>query len=115
MKRDSHPASPGRWLGVVFAAVAFAIVLGPLAAGGGSASPSPSPIPQGCQLKSPQPEAPLKLNVIAVRQFVKSIAMEKEVFNCYDAQSRLAQIKDVETFIEIIEQTKSGGVAQGER
>lgn len=98
----------GRWLGVGFAAVAaFAIVLGPLAAGGGSASPSPSPIPEGCQLRSPQPEAPLKLNVIAVRRFVKSIAMEKEVFNCYDARQLLAQIKDVETFIEIIERTES--------
>lgn len=97
------------WLAVAFAAaVAAVVLLGPLAAGGGSASPSPSPIPQGCQLKSPQPEAPLKLNVVAVRQFVKSIAMEKEVFNCYDAQSRLAQIKDVETFIEIIERTQPG-------
>ena len=96
-------------LGVLLAAgVAFAIVLGPLAAGGGSASPSPSPIPQGCQLRAPQPEAPLKLNVAVVRRFVKSIAMEKEVFNCYEAQSRLAQIKDVETFIEIIERTTSG-------
>lgn len=95
--------------------VAVALVLGPLAPGGGSASPSPSPIPQGCQLKSPQPEAPLKLNVVAVRQFVKSIAMEKEVFNCYDAQSRLEQIKDVETFIEIIERTGSGGSQKGRK
>jgi hypothetical protein len=98
----------GRRLGLAFAAVvALGIVLGPLATGGGGQSPSP--IPQGCQLKSPQPEAPLKLNVVAVRRFVKSIAMEKEVFNCYGAESRLEQVRDVETFIEVIERTRSGG------
>ena len=75
-----------------------------------AASPSPSPIPQGCQLVSPQPEAPLKLNLVAVKSLVKTIVMEKEVFNCYDAQSTLAQVKDVQTFIEL-----TGRALLGER
>jgi hypothetical protein len=50
-----------------------------------------------------QPEAPLKLNLVAVGKLAKTIAMEKEVFDCFDAQSTLSEIRDVETFIEIVE------------
>ena len=67
------------------------------------AGPSPSPIPQGCQLRSPQPDAPLRLNAVAVSNFVKTIAVQKEIFNCYDAQSNLATVKDVETVVETVE------------
>jgi len=77
-------------------------------ASGASPSPSPSPIPQGCQLVSPQPEAPLKLNLVAVNNIAKTIVMEKEVFNCYDSQSTLASVRDVQTFMEIIERGVSG-------
>jgi hypothetical protein len=73
-----------------------------------SPSPSPSPIPQGCQLQSPQPEAPLKLNVVAMKRLVKTVAMEKETFNCYDTQSTLSQLKDVETFIEVVSKAEGG-------
>jgi hypothetical protein len=72
------------------------------------ASPSPSPIPQGCRLHAPQPEAPLKLNVVAARGVAKTIAMEKEVFDCYNERSTLQQIKDVETFIELVDHPASG-------
>jgi hypothetical protein len=41
------------------------------------------------------------LNVVAVRQFVKTVAIEKEVFDCFDTQSTLAQIKEVDTLIEL--------------
>jgi hypothetical protein len=96
-----------RWLlATLVAATAIAAVLVPYATGGGG--PSPSPIPEGCQLRSPQPEAPLKLNVVAFKNVAKTIAMEKEVFNCYDAQSTLAQIKDHETFIELAERAEAG-------
>jgi hypothetical protein len=78
---------------------AAGVLVVPFATGAG---PSPSPIPQGCRLRSPQPEAPLKLNLVAVGDLVKAIAMEKEVFECYDARSTLTQLKDVETFIEIV-------------
>ena len=92
-----------RLVGSVLATVLGAALLASLAvaAGGPSPSPSPSPVPQGCQLHSPQPEAPLILNVVAVRQFVKTVAIEKEVFDCFDAQSTLAQIKEVDTLIEL--------------
>jgi hypothetical protein len=44
----------------------------------------------------------LKLNLVALRGSAKTIAMEKEVFDCFNAQSTLEQIKDVETFIELV-------------
>jgi hypothetical protein len=59
-------------------------------------------------LRSPQPEAPLKLNVVAVKNLAKTIAVEKEVFSCFDAQSRLAQIKTVDTTIEFTERGGTG-------
>ena len=96
-----------RWLGgAVVAAGVVSAALVPFATGG--PGPSPSPIPEGCRLHSPQPEAPLKLNLVAVRGLAKAIAMEKEVFDCFDARSTLAQIKDHETFIEIVQRAKGG-------
>jgi hypothetical protein len=77
-------------------------------AGAASPSPSPSPIPQGCQLVSPQPEAPLKLNLVSLHDVAKTIVMEKEVFDCYDSQSTLASVRDVQTFIEMIERGVQG-------
>ena len=90
-----------RLVGSLLATVLGAVLLASVAVAAGGPSPSPSPIPQGCQLRSPQPEAPLMLNVVAVRQFVKTVAIEKEVFDCFDAQSTLAQIKEVDTLIEL--------------
>jgi len=90
----------------VFVTVSALVVVG--AAGSASPSPSPSPIPSGCQLVSPQPEAPLKLNLVSLHGVAKTIVMEKEVFNCYDSQSTLASVRDVQTFIEMIERGVSG-------
>jgi hypothetical protein len=87
--------------GGVIVAAALGAVLAQLATG----QTGPSPIPEGCQPKSPQPEAPLKLNTVVVANLAKTIAMEKEVFNCYDADGELAEIRDVETFIEVVERT----------
>lgn len=91
-----------RWLlvGLGASIALVGIVVVPRAIGAG---PSPSPIPQGCQLRSPQPDAPLRLNVIAVSNTVKTIAVDKEIFTCFDAQSQLASVKDVETVIEDVE------------
>ena len=93
------------------AILAVAVVVGTVLvsiATGASPSPCPSPIPEGCQLQSPQPEAPLKLNVVPRKDLVKAVTMEKETFNCYDAKSTLAQIKDLETFVEVVEQSQGG-------
>jgi hypothetical protein len=97
-----------RWLAGSLGIVgSLCALLVPLATGA-SPSPSPSPNPEGCRLRSPQPEAPLKLNLVAVGELAKTVAMEKEVFECFDARSTLVQIKDVETFIEIVERGRAG-------
>jgi hypothetical protein len=101
-----------RWVSIGTAlavAVGLGAVIVSMATGASpSPSPSPSPIPEGCQLQSPQPEAPLKLNAVQRKSVVKVVTMEKETFNCYDAHSTLTQIKDLETFIEVVEQSKGG-------
>jgi hypothetical protein len=103
-----------RWLSRAVAGAAICgIAFAPLATGEGAQSPSPTP--QACQLQAEQPEAPLKLNVVTVRSMAKSIAMEKEVFNCFDAQSRLAQVKDVETFIEIVDSASGNSGAKAKQ
>ena len=51
-----------------------------------------------------QPEHPLELNHVPSGKLVKTIVMEKEVFECRDAETgRVLQIRDVETFIEVVE------------
>jgi hypothetical protein len=91
---------------VVGAVAVFAVAAVPFATG--QAEQGPSPTPQGCQLQSPQPEAPLKLNLIAVRGLAKTIVMEKEVFECFNAQGTLSQVRDVETFIEVVDRAGKG-------
>jgi hypothetical protein len=93
-----------RVLFAVAAGAMCAVAAVPFASGG--PGPSPSPIPEGCQLRAPQPDAPLKLNVVAVRKLAKTIVMEKEVFDCFNAQGALTQVKDVETFIEVVERAR---------
>jgi hypothetical protein len=95
--------------GVLGAAAAICVVLVPAAIGRDTASPSP--IPNACQLQSPQPESPLQLNAVAVKKLAKTIAMKKEVFSCFDAQSKLAQIRDQETFIELVDRSAEKGKA----
>jgi hypothetical protein len=43
----------------------------------------------------------LVLNVVAVRNLVKTVAIEKEVFSCFDSSSTLTQVKEVDTLIEL--------------
>ena len=51
-----------------------------------------------------QPEHPLELNHVPSGRLVKTIVMEKEVFECRDGETgRVLQIRDVETFIEVVE------------
>jgi hypothetical protein len=45
---------------------------------------------------------------VAVKNLAKTIAVETEVFSCFDAHSNLAQIKDVDTTIEIVERGSTG-------
>lgn len=51
-----------------------------------------------------QPDSPLELNHVASGTLVKTLAMEKEVFVCTDAETgRITQVRDVETFVEVVE------------
>jgi hypothetical protein len=50
----------------------------------------------------------LKLNLVGAGRFAKTITMGKEIFDCYDEQSRLVEIKDVETFVESVDLSRPG-------
>jgi hypothetical protein len=74
---------------------------------GAAAKPRSLKAPASCQLAQPQPGEPLELNSVNVRDvFVKTVAMQKEVFDCNvpnpQGGSHL-QVRDLETFIEIVE------------
>jgi hypothetical protein len=57
---------------------------------------------QACRLSSQQPAQPLALNTEAVGgNNVKTVAMEKEIFECQ--QPGAVEIRDHETFVEIVE------------
>lgn len=56
-----------------------------------------------CRLADVQPEEPLAMNTVVVNRLVKTIATEKEIFTCTDAAGDVVQIRDVETFVEIVE------------
>jgi len=57
-----------------------------------------------CQLTGPREG--LELNTIAVGALFKTVAMEKELFNCGPAAGGTTQQRDVETFIELVQNTK---------
>jgi hypothetical protein len=86
-------------VGVLLAGAVTAIALF-AKSGEGQAQPQPGT----CELAtSPQaPEEPLEMNSVVFRDLVKTVVMEKEVFNC-TSQFGLPQIKDVETFVEVVE------------
>src|SRR5262245_47779912 len=100
------------WIAAVLVAGVVAAVS---SAGFATSQAGPSPIPLGCQPESPQPEAPLQLNVVGSGNFAKTVAMEKEVFDCFDAQSNFTQVKDVETFLEVVDRAKGNGVGTVEK
>ena len=56
----------------------------------------------GCSLINPQPAAPLEMNTVGMNGLFKTVAMEKEIFACQTAAAG-PNVRDLETFIEIIE------------
>lgn len=89
-----------RWASVLGIVVLLAAVLtwaGPFARGQqGSVRCSLADAPL-------QPEHPLELNHVASGTLVKTIVMEKEVFACRDEKDQILQVRDMETFIEVVE------------
>lgn len=62
----------------------------------------------GCKLAQPQPGVPLQMNLVGSGGLFKTVAMEKEIFDCTSpASGTITVISDVETFIEIVERNTS--------
>jgi hypothetical protein len=59
-----------------------------------------------CRLAAPplQPAEPLEMNTVLQDGLFKTVVMEKEVFECTLDGQNFTQVRDVETFIEIVEQ-----------
>lgn len=65
-----------------------------------------------CQPTDPQPAAPLEMNTVQVDDLAKTIAMEKELFSCQDPAAGATFSRDVETFVEVIEQATATNVTR---
>jgi hypothetical protein len=76
-------------------------------------------LPRECSLQDPQPEHPLEMNTVVsdprTSQFrdplFKHVIMQKTVFNCVadsGTPNERSFIRDVETFIEIIQRVQAG-------
>lgn len=82
--------------------------------GAKSAAVPQGPQPGVCRLADQpvQPQEPLELNTIARDGLFKTVAMEKEVFICNNQAGAPMIIRDVETFIEIVQRDKGVIVEQ---
>ena len=83
-----------------------------LAADGGSSKPGSGADARAvaCQPTNPQPAAPLEMNTVQVNDLAKTVAMEKELFSCQDQAAGSSFSRDVETFVELIEQASATNV-----
>jgi hypothetical protein len=99
-----------RWTWVIATAFVASVSLSSAAPLGAASpqAPAGNPAPGTCRLARPpvQPAMPLELNTIARDGLFKTIAMEKEVFECANATGAMTIIRDVETFIEIVEKNR---------
>jgi hypothetical protein len=57
------------------------------------------------------PAQPLELNTVAADGLFKTVAMEKEIFTCRNAAGNPVVIRDLETFIEVIQRANGELVA----
>jgi hypothetical protein len=105
MNRFVAGRSRRRWMVLGFVAAVSAFTAGAAKSAG---SPSPSPIPQGCQAVAAQPSAPTTLNSVSPGGIGKTIVNDLETFDCYNAQSTLAALKQVHTFIELVDRGRGG-------
>jgi hypothetical protein len=84
-------------LGTTVLAIATAVFL--LLPFGSSAQEPGQPCQQA------DPAEPLEMNTVESGKLFKTVAMEKEVFNCFDAAGgEVGAVVDLETFIEILEE-----------
>ena len=69
----------------------------------------PPPNGLNCQLTKPQPSDPLELNTVAAGDTARTIAMEKDILVCKKGNDQ-AQIRDLETFIEVVQKAGANGL-----
>jgi hypothetical protein len=94
------------WVALLSLAIAVGAILAsmPLAAGSGSKPAARAPRALSCTPTNPQPAQPLEMNTVVVAGVAKTVAMEKELFDCQDPATGEAFSRDVETFVELVEQ-----------
>jgi hypothetical protein len=80
-------------------------------AGGRDARPAAN----GCDLADVQPGQPLELNAVRAHGLAKFVAMEKEIFHCRGAEGRVEEIRDVETFVELVKARSGRGTKTVDR
>jgi hypothetical protein len=104
-----HARKPSSVAVIVIAALLLAVAATAALAGRTNAPSGVAAAPQGtlatCRLIGPRQG--LELNTVAFATFFKTIAMEKELFNC-GVNGQVSQQRDVETFIELVENLKGG-------
>ena len=81
-----------------------------IAAGDDRAKARKAQAGSGCQPTNPQPSQPLEMNTVVVNGHAKTVAMEKELFDCQAQDGTVQFVRDVETFVEIIERATSTNV-----
>jgi uncharacterized protein YjhX (UPF0386 family) len=69
----------------------------------------------GCDLADVQPGQPLELNAVRAHELAKFVAMEKEIFHCTAPDGRVEEIRDVETFVELVKAQSRHGTTTVDR
>jgi hypothetical protein len=100
----------GGAVAVLLAGALVLLVATPLAGGRQAGSAA-----TGCDLAGVQPEQPLELNAVRADGLAKFIAMEKEIFHCTGADGRVEEIRDVETFVEVVKAPSRHGATTVDR
>jgi hypothetical protein len=93
-----------RWLVLLGLAITAGVVWASVSlAAGGESEKRAEPAAVSCQPTNPQPAQPLEMNTVVIQDVVKTVAMEKELFDCQDPATSSTFSRDVETFVEIVE------------
>lgn len=95
----------------VLAASGIALLLLTPQAGGREARS----LADGCDLAEPQPGQPLELNAVRAHGLGKFVAMEKEIFHCRGTDGRVEEIRDLETFVEVVKAPADHGTKTVDR
>jgi hypothetical protein len=108
------PPAAAQTLAVVVAGLSSVGAVGATAGAEEPPASAAQPQPQRCFWSAEaQPDAPLELDLVASGRLAKTIAMQKEIFACFqgvNAEVRQAGAIDVETFVELVQRAGPRGV-----